>query len=233
MGENLDNREGTFGKIKVNTIQFNSDRKNKLIKVEGNLSTNYYKFVSSKIFWFDSFETNGITKAEVGVHGPENGRFMRILGYERLNKKRHILLEGDEIMIKSKNMHTNGNMTMGSNVNRDEVPPGTIAVGDVYLTSSIEFKENIETLSSKEAFNIIENLEPVKFTYKNDTEKNLKIGFIAENIPDITSSKDHKNVKVMEIISAMTKVVKEQQNTIESMSKEISELKKRINTNNR
>jgi hypothetical protein len=233
MGSNSDDAISNFDTIRVRKI-ISNDPTHKRIIIDGNILNPYCKIVSTKIQWYESITTNSQTKAEVGVHSTAvdpDKRYMRILGYKRPNGTKHLLLEGDEIRIKSKHTHTDGNISVGPNTGNVNTPPGTIVLSDIYLTSSLEFKENTETLSSKEAFNIIEKLEPVKFTFKNDPEKNLKMGFIAENVPDIASSKDHKNVKVMEIVSAMTKVVKEQQNTIESMSKEISELKKRINTN--
>jgi hypothetical protein len=106
--------------------------------------------------------------------------------------------------------------------------PGTLSVGDVQLESSQEIKQDIEKLSKEEANDLITKLEPVKFSFKGDLEKNKKMGFIAENVPDIVSSKEHKHVKIMEIVSAMTKVVQEQQKTIETMAKEINALKKKI-----
>ena len=45
---------------------------------------------------------------------------------------------------------------------------------------------------------------------------------IAENVPDIVSNNDHKTVRYMEIISALTKVVKEQEKKIEELESKIS-----------
>ena len=49
--------------------------------------------------------------------------------------------------------------------------------------------------------------------------KKENIGFIAEDVPDIVSSEDHKSVRYMEIISALTKVVKEQEKRIDGIEK--------------
>jgi hypothetical protein len=81
---------------------------------------------------------------------------------------------------------------------------------DVLINSSRQLKQDISQLSKEEAYNLIEDLEPVKFSFKDDPSKKENIGFIAEQVPDIVSDKDHKSVRYMEIISALTKVVKEQ-----------------------
>ena len=43
----------------------------------------------------------------------------------------------------------------------------------------------------------------------------------------------HTTVRFLEVISAMTKVVKEQQKTIEEMKSEINDLKTKMNINDR
>jgi hypothetical protein len=74
-----------------------------------------------------------------------------------------------------------------------------------------------------QAYSILNEVKPAKFAFKDDSSKKENIGFIAEDVPDIVSSEDHKQVRYMEIISALTtKVVKEQQ-------KEINESKGKFN----
>ena len=38
-------------------------------------------------------------------------------------------------------------------------------------------------------------MEPIKFAFKDDPAKKENIGFIAEDVPDIVSDKDHKSVR--------------------------------------
>ncbi len=45
--------------------------------------------------------------------------------------------------------------------------------------SSMELKKDIADLSTKEAFGALENLNPVKFFFKKDKEKQMQIGFIS------------------------------------------------------
>ena len=78
-----------------------------------------------------------------------------------------------------------------------------------------ELTSNISKISSKSATDIITKLDPVKYRLKNDKEYNENLGFIAEDVPDILSDKDHKTVKIMDIVAALVKVVQEQQKKIE------------------
>ena len=107
-------------------------------------------------------------------------------------------------------------------VQPSETSRGIIEATDVLINSSQELKQDISNLTKEEAYSVLENLEPVKFSFKNDSSKRDNIGFIAEDVPDIVSDDDHKSVRYMEIISALTKVVKELKN-------EVNELKEKIN----
>jgi Chaperone of endosialidase len=98
---------------------------------------------------------------------------------------------------------------------------GFIQAKDILINSSQELKQDISTLSKEEAYNLINELEPVKFAFKNDSSKRENIGFIAEDVPDIVSDEDHKSVRYMEIISALTKIVKEQEERIQELENKI------------
>jgi len=102
-----------------------------------------------------------------------------------------------------------------------KIHAGNLTAQDVLISSSQELKQDISPLSLDESQIILEDLEPVKFAFKNDPSKRENIGFIAEEVPDVIASKDHKQVRYMEIISALTKVVKEQQKEIENLKEHI------------
>jgi hypothetical protein len=92
--------------------------------------------------------------------------------------------------------------------------------------SSRELKTNIENLTTNEAFSALAELQPVKFNYKTDTDE-LNVGFIAEDVPDLVATKDRKGMSAMDIVAVLTKVVKEQQNTIDRLEKKIEEIAKK------
>ena len=84
-----------------------------------------------------------------------------------------------------------------------------VTVGGVWTdNSSREYKDNIEVLTTEEAFDTFKELNPVKFAYKTDrTEKH--VGFIAEDVPDLVATKDRKGLSPMDIVAVLTKVVQE------------------------
>ncbi|MCK4764482.1 MAG: tail fiber domain-containing protein [Candidatus Aminicenantes bacterium] len=100
-------------------------------------------------------------------------------------------------------------------------------VGGVWTdASSREYKENITELNLNEAMDALQDLNPVKYNYKTDKEENC-LGFIAEDVPELVSSKDRKGMAPMDVVAVLTKVVQEQQKTIDELKKEVSELKKK------
>ncbi|MEG4851991.1 tail fiber domain-containing protein [Microcoleus sp. B5-D4] len=98
--------------------------------------------------------------------------------------------------------------------------------GDVYardqrLTSSRELKENIAELSGSEAVEALKNLNPVKFNFKADSDKNRHIGFIAEDVPELVATSDRKTLSPMDIVAVLTQALKEQQNTISALAEKV------------
>jgi hypothetical protein len=104
--------------------------------------------------------------------------------------------------------------------------------GDVYasgilLTSSRELKENIAELSGKEAVETLKKLNPVKFNFKADSNKNRHIGFIAEDVPELVANSDRKTLSPMDIVAVLTQALKEQQNTISTLAEKVKVLEAR------
>ncbi|MCC5599614.1 tail fiber domain-containing protein [Nostoc favosum] len=104
---------------------------------------------------------------------------------------------------------------------------GIIRATQFFTSSSREVKENIAELSSREAIETLEDLQPVKFSYKADSEKNLHTGFIAEDVPNMVATFDKKAVSSMDIVAVLTKVVKEQQKTIATLVEKVKMLEAR------
>jgi len=95
-------------------------------------------------------------------------------------------------------------------------------------TSSREFKENIAELSTQEAVEALEKLNPVKFSYKVDDDKTQYPGFIAEEVPELVATPDRQGVDSMDIVAVLTKVVQQQQQSISALQEEFKSLKERI-----
>jgi hypothetical protein len=92
--------------------------------------------------------------------------------------------------------------------------------------SSREYKENIESLDADNALEVIQELRPVQYNYKSQQDERL--GFIAEEVPDLVAMDDRKSLSTMDIVAVLTKVVQEQQKVILDQQKAISELSERV-----
>ncbi|MGL5795117.1 MAG: DUF6519 domain-containing protein, partial [Waterburya sp.] len=81
------------------------------------------------------------------------------------------------------------------------VPGGTIlnevTTQKFNVFSSQTFKDNITNLSSQEVGQILQGLNPVKFTDKADQNQTLHLGFIAEEVPDVIASPDKQAINPM------------------------------------
>jgi len=91
--------------------------------------------------------------------------------------------------------------------------------------SSRKAKENIKNLNTDEAIDTLKGLTPVKYNYKVEKDEDY-VGFIAEDVPELVATKDRKGLTAMDIVAVLTKVVQEQQKTIDQLKKEVAELKK-------
>ena len=94
---------------------------------------------------------------------------------------------------------------------------GTVTAGNYLVSSSKEIKQNITNLSSQEALEVLGHVSPVKFNVKADDAKKVHIGFIAENVHQSVASSDGKSIGLMDIVATLTRVVKEQQKTIDAL----------------
>ena len=92
--------------------------------------------------------------------------------------------------------------------------------------SSRDYKENIQEITSIEAMKTLKGLQPVKYNFKRDPLKDLTVGFIAEDVPDLVATKGRKALSPLEIVAVLTKVVQEQQTLVAKLTERINELEK-------
>jgi hypothetical protein len=104
-----------------------------------------------------------------------------------------------------------------------------LTAGGVWTNaSSRELKENIEALTVDEAYDALYNMNPVKYNYKLDKEDKY-VGFIAEDVPELVASKDHKGMSPMDVTAVLTKVAQEQQNTINALNARLEAMEAQLN----
>ena len=100
-------------------------------------------------------------------------------------------------------------------------------VADHCQPSSRELKENIIDLSFQEALEVLTGLNPTKFNYRQDEEKKLRAGFIAEDVPDLLAAQDNKTISPLDIVAVLTKVIKQQQEELFSLKERLNMLEAR------
>jgi len=92
-------------------------------------------------------------------------------------------------------------------------------------SSSRAAKDDIIELNSTEAMDALRALNPVKYHYKVLPD-DPKVGFIAEDVPDLVATPERQGLSALDIVAVVTKVVQEQQKTIEQLNQRINELEK-------
>lgn len=92
--------------------------------------------------------------------------------------------------------------------------------------SSRDAKENFAELTSEEAKKALDELNPVKYTYKVEPN-DQRVGFIAEDVPEIVAVPDRKGLSALDIVAVLTKAVQDQQKTIDELTKKVEELQKK------
>ena len=93
--------------------------------------------------------------------------------------------------------------------------------------SSRGLKRDIHDLDAGDALAALGQLHPTHFAYNaNPTEP--KLGFIAEDVPDLVAMNDRKALDPMEFAALLTKVVQEQQKEIAAQKQQNAELLRRL-----
>ncbi|MFZ4438404.1 MAG: tail fiber domain-containing protein [Syntrophales bacterium] len=104
-----------------------------------------------------------------------------------------------------------------------------VTTGGVWTNaSSREYKENIQTLTSSEANQTLDGLNPVRFSYKANKEVR-HVGFIAEEVPELVATQDRKGLSPMDIVAVLTKVIQEQKNAISELSQKVDSMQQEMN----
>jgi hypothetical protein len=140
-----------------------------------------------------------------------------------------ILTAKNGVLSKHFSVTSDGNVGVGTTTPEYKLS----VIGKAYFSqpiidgSSRELKENIKALETEEALAALDGLNPVEFNYKADTSEKY-LGFIAEDVPEIVSTNGKKGICSMDIVALLAKVVKDQKNTIEQLSKKVDDLERRL-----
>jgi len=160
----------------------------------------HLKSGNTPAFRFEQDGTKGFTPRTWDVGGNEVSFFVRDV---TANSKR---LE----------INPNGSWTTSTGA--------TLTAGGAWTNaSSITVKQDVADLDATRAMQAIRSLRPVTFAYKVDPSEQY-VGFIAEEVPDLVATGDRKGLSAMDVVAVLTKVVQEQQKTIDDLSRRLAEL---------
>ena len=85
-------------------------------------------------------------------------------------------------------------------------------------------KTGIRPLDLEDAMAALHDLEPVRYRGVSSPDDEEYLGFIAEDVPDLVAMNSRKGLSPMDIVALLTRVVQEQQQTIEQLSERLSQL---------
>jgi hypothetical protein len=98
--------------------------------------------------------------------------------------------------------------------------------GNWVNASSRDVKQDIHQLDSGAALDALKGLQPVTFAYKENPAE-MNVGFIAEEVPDLVATSDRKGLSSMDVVAVLTKVLQEQQRTIENLQTRLQQLEQK------
>jgi hypothetical protein len=98
--------------------------------------------------------------------------------------------------------------------------------GNWINASSRGIKQDIHQLDGDAALDALNALQPVTFAYKANPGETM-VGFIAEDVPDLVATTDRKGLSSMDVAAVLTKVIQEQQRTIEDLQTRLQNLEQK------
>ena len=99
---------------------------------------------------------------------------------------------------------------------------GNVTATSFITASSRELKDQITDLDSAKASAALRQLNPVEFVYKDDASLEPRVGFIAEDVPELVAEPERKSVPVMDVVAILTRVVKDQDRQLDEQRKQLS-----------
>ncbi len=161
---------------------------------------------------------------------PDNG--LLVQGDIRAESRITIAAIPDEPIPDGVKLLVAGNAEIHGTISADDFTTGTFR-----QLSSRSLKDQINPLSSQISNQLLQNLNPVTYVYRADTQQQLHFGFIAEDVPDSLAAPDRDAIHPLDIIAVLTKAVQDQRlviaslhKTVQSQQKMIAAMNDRLNT---
>jgi Chaperone of endosialidase len=98
--------------------------------------------------------------------------------------------------------------------------------GNWVNASSRAVKQDIHQLDGDAALGALKAMQPVTFAYKTNPAE-THVGFIAEDVPELVATSDRSGLSSMDVVAVLTKVIQEQQRTIEDLQTRMQQLERK------
>jgi hypothetical protein len=123
----------------------------------------------------------------------------------------------------------NSNLTYITTVDQSKtiyIPKDLIVVGSIFNPSDEKLKKNIIKLNDFDIENITK-LNPVTFSYNNDTSNQLHYGFIAQDVEEIfpalvSDNTGYKSINYIEFIPIMLYKMQQMQDELDELKQKLS-----------
>ena len=161
-----------------------------------------------------------IGKDIIGHSIPENG--LSVQGDIRAESRIAIAAE-DDLIPDDVKLFVVGNTEIHGKISADDFTTGLFQ-----QLSSRSLKDQINPLSSQASNQLLQNLNPVSYVYRSDTQQKLHFGFIAEEIPEALATPDRAAIHPFDIVAVLTKAVQDQQLVITSLHRTVQSQQKTI-----
>ncbi len=167
--------------------------------------------------------------AGYNVANSANNRVVTSIDSTSGNAEANLTFDGSTLTIVG-NLNTGQGATEVYLMNQNIRTSDDVSFNSITETSALKYKENVKTLDSGD---IIHNLRPVTFDWKESGERDY--GLIAEEVnehlPELVK-KDEKGevegIKYSKLTSLLIKVVQDQQNQIEKLKRDINYIENRL-----
>ncbi len=171
-------------------------------------------------------ENTDSNQASIDLVTNSSAQKMRIIQ----NTGSFAFFDSDDAVERLTILDNSGNVGIGTTAPTEKLDvAGNInASGAVTQGSSRAIKDNIMRISSQQAMRAFEQLEPVSFVYKDDSSMEERLGFIAEDVPDLVATQDRKHLNAMDLTAVLTKVVQEQQKMLQEQKEAITAMKQEM-----
>jgi hypothetical protein len=104
----------------------------------------------------------------------------------------------------------------------------TLQPGQYYQLSSRGYKDDIRDLTSAEADETLDRLQPVKYKLKTRKDDTISFGLITEDSPDVLTSTLNESIKIMDVFAMVTKTVQDDRIMMKSLVAKVEEQEREI-----